>query len=82
MTQRFDKARETLLDVFRDAADFWFEQRRGIRVFYSFSVTCTPDRTALQGVKTNRAPDSAASWRMRHPRRGTALGLLQRPDGV
>ncbi len=37
MTQRFDKeARETLLDVFRDAADFWFEQGVEFRVFYSF----------------------------------------------
>ncbi len=37
MAQRFDKeARETLLDVFRDAADFWYEKRVEFRVFYSF----------------------------------------------
>lgn len=37
MTQRFDKeARETLLDVFRDAADFWYERGVEFRVFYSF----------------------------------------------
>ena len=37
MTQRFDKeARETLLDVFRDAADFWYEEGVEFRVFYSF----------------------------------------------
>ncbi len=37
MTQRFDKeARETLLDVFRDAADFWYEKSVEFRVFYSF----------------------------------------------
>ena len=37
MTQRFDKeARETLLDVFRDASDFWYEQGVEFRVFYSF----------------------------------------------
>ncbi|CAZ86876.1 putative barstar (Ribonuclease inhibitor) [Thiomonas arsenitoxydans] len=36
-TQRFDKeARETLLDVFRDAADFWAERGIAFRVFYSF----------------------------------------------
>jgi RNAse (barnase) inhibitor barstar len=36
-TQRFDKeARETLLDVFRDAADFWAERGVPFRVFYSF----------------------------------------------
>lgn len=34
---KFDKeARETLLDVFRDAADFWAEKKIAFRVFYSF----------------------------------------------
>lgn len=36
-TQKFDKeARETLLDVFRDAAEFWAERKVPFRVFYSF----------------------------------------------
>lgn len=36
-TLKFDKeARETLLDVFRDAADFWAERKVAFRVFYSF----------------------------------------------
>jgi len=36
-TQKFDKeARETLLDVFRDAADFWGDRKVPFRVFYSF----------------------------------------------
>ncbi len=36
-TQKFDKeARETLLDVFRDAADFWADKKVAFRVFYSF----------------------------------------------
>ncbi|WP_414691349.1 barstar family protein [Noviherbaspirillum sp.] len=36
-TQKFDKeARETLLDVFRDAADFWADKNVAFRVFYSF----------------------------------------------
>lgn len=36
-TAKFDKeARETLLDVFRDAADFWAEKKVCFRVFYSF----------------------------------------------
>lgn len=36
--QKFDKeARETLLDVFRDAAEFWAERRVQFRVFYSFA---------------------------------------------
>lgn len=34
---KFDKeARETLLDVFRDAADFWSDKKITFRVFYSF----------------------------------------------
>ncbi len=36
-TQKFDReARENLLDVFRDAADFWAEKRIPFRVFFSF----------------------------------------------
>ncbi|MES2261962.1 MAG: barstar family protein [Pseudomonadota bacterium] len=36
-TQKFDReARETLLDVFRDAADYWAEKNVPFRVFYSF----------------------------------------------
>lgn len=36
-TPKFDKeAREILLDVFRDAADFWAERNVAFRVFYSF----------------------------------------------
>jgi RNAse (barnase) inhibitor barstar len=36
-TLKFDKeARETLLDVFRDAADFWADKKCVFRVFYSF----------------------------------------------
>lgn len=34
---KFDReARETLLDVFRDAADFWAERKIPFRTFYSF----------------------------------------------
>ncbi len=36
-TPKFDKeAREILLDVFRDAADFWSDRKVAFRVFYSF----------------------------------------------
>lgn len=36
-TPRFDReAREMLLDVFRDAADFWAGKKVPFRVFYSF----------------------------------------------
>lgn len=41
---RFDReAREQLLDVFRDAADFWAERRIPFRCFYSFAVTHSQD---------------------------------------
>lgn len=37
-TQKFDKeARETLLDVFRDAVEYWAERRVPYRVFYAFA---------------------------------------------
>ena len=36
-TARFDReSREQLLDVFRDAADFWGERKIAFRCFYSF----------------------------------------------
>jgi RNAse (barnase) inhibitor barstar len=36
-TEHFDKElRETLLDVFRDAADYWAKKKVAFRVFYSF----------------------------------------------
>jgi RNAse (barnase) inhibitor barstar len=36
---KFDKeAREQLLDIFRDAADYWAERKVPFRCFYSFSV--------------------------------------------
>lgn len=38
IAQKFDKeGREVLLDVFRDAADFWAERKVQFRVFYSFA---------------------------------------------
>jgi len=38
--QKFDKeARENLLDVFRDAADFWAEKKIAFRVFFSFHLS-------------------------------------------
>ena len=49
---RFDReAREQLLDVFRDAADFWSERKIPFRCFYSFAVT----RSQNQGDKPMEA---------------------------
>ena len=40
---KFDKeAREQLLDIFRDTADYWSDRRIPFRCFYSFSVARTP----------------------------------------
>ena len=42
---RFDsEAREQLLDVFRDAADFWSERKIAFRCFYSFAVARAQDQ--------------------------------------
>jgi len=36
---KFDKeTREMLVDIFRDAADYWYDRKVPFRVFYSFSV--------------------------------------------
>jgi hypothetical protein len=41
-TPKFDKeARENLLDVFRDAADYWGEKKIPFRVFFSFQTAAT-----------------------------------------
>ena len=40
---KFDKeAREQLLDIFRDAADYWSDRKIAFRCFYSFSVARAP----------------------------------------
>ncbi len=46
---KFDKeAREQLLDVFRDVADFWAERKVPFRCFYSFSVARAPKPADLE----------------------------------
>ncbi len=48
---RFDReAREQLLDVFRDTADFWAERRIPFRCFYSFAVARNADANAWERV--------------------------------
>jgi len=42
-TSKFDReARELLLDVFRDAADYWAERNVPFRCFYSFAASAMP----------------------------------------
>lgn len=48
---KFDReAREQLLDVFRDAADFWAERRVPFRCFYSFAVARSGETSAWERV--------------------------------
>jgi RNAse (barnase) inhibitor barstar len=59
---RFDReAREQLLDVFRDAADFWGERRIPFRCFYSFAVARSQplgawDRAGAEGAPVESTP--------------------------
>ena len=46
---KFDReTREQLLDVFRDAADYWGDRRIAFRCFYSFSVARAPEASAWE----------------------------------
>jgi len=46
---KFDKeAREQLLDIFRDVADYWSDRKVAFRCFYSFSVARAPKAADLQ----------------------------------
>jgi RNAse (barnase) inhibitor barstar len=60
---RFDReAREQLLDVFRDAADFWSERRVPFRCFYSFAVARTNETSAWERVNEAAAvPEKPAA---------------------
>ena len=60
---RFDReAREQLLDVFRDAADFWAERRIPFRCFYSFAVARSPEVNAWErGTEVAQPPEKPVS---------------------
>ena len=56
------EAREQLLDVFRDAADFWAERRIPFRCFYSFAVARSADAAAWERVnEVVQAAEKAAA---------------------
>jgi RNAse (barnase) inhibitor barstar len=61
---KFDKeAREQLLDIFRDTADYWAERKVPFRCFYSFSVARSAQgqgerTTEAQGPEHPQATDS------------------------
>ena len=49
---RFDReAREQLLDVFRDAADFWAERKIAFRCFYSFAVARSQEQGDIKPME-------------------------------
>jgi RNAse (barnase) inhibitor barstar len=53
---KFDKeAREQLLDIFREAADYWSDRKVAFRCFYSFSVARVPSAekagTSPEGIE-------------------------------
>jgi RNAse (barnase) inhibitor barstar len=53
---KFDKeAREQLLDIFREAADYWSDRKVAFRCFYSFSVARVPSAekagVAAEGIE-------------------------------
>ncbi len=53
---KFDKeAREQLLDIFRDAADYWCDRKLPFRCFYTFAVARKPV-TVQGGQKTSLNP--------------------------
>lgn len=58
---KFDReAREQLLDVFRDAADFWAERRVPFRCFYSFAVARSAETSAWERVEVAPAQEKPA----------------------
>lgn len=49
---KFDKeARESLLDIFRDVADYWGDRKIPFRCFYSFAVARVADGKAVSNTE-------------------------------
>lgn len=73
---KFDKeAREQLLDIFRDAADYWADRKIAFRCFYSFSVAraskgekAAVDAPSAEAMPTDKLLDvSPMALRMSSP---------------
>jgi RNAse (barnase) inhibitor barstar len=79
---RFDReAREQLLDVFRDAADFWAERRVAFRCFYSFAVARSTETSAWERVNEaaqlpEKAPAKAVSKNGTNPNFGMNMPMM------
>ena len=69
---RFDReAREQLLDVFRDAADFWAERKVAFRCFYSFAVARSADSGNWERAAEGSAPAAERPATKNVPKNGT-----------
>jgi RNAse (barnase) inhibitor barstar len=54
---KFDKeAREQLLDIFRDVADYWSDRKIPFRCFYSFSVARAPKGESVEAAADEPMP--------------------------
>ena len=62
---KFDKeAREQLLDIFRDTADYWGDRKIPFRCFYSFSVARAAQAGQVNAGVTEAAEGSEAEEKM------------------
>ena len=69
---RFDReAREQLLDVFRDAADFWAERKVAFRCFYSFAVARSAESGTWERTGEGGAPAAEKPAPKNVPKNGT-----------
>jgi RNAse (barnase) inhibitor barstar len=79
---RFDReAREQLLYVFRDAADFWAERRIPFRCFYSFAVARNAEANAWERVQeaaqaAEKLPPKAAAKNGTNPNFGMNMPMM------
>jgi RNAse (barnase) inhibitor barstar len=75
---KFDReAREQLLDVFRDAADFWAERKIAFRCFYSFAVARSQENGAWEREIVPEKPISKASAKSGfNPNFGTNMPMM------
>ena len=79
---KFDReAREQLLDVFREAADFWAERRIAFRCFYSFTVARSNEASAWERVNEAaqtpvKPPPKSASKTGSNPNFGVNMPMM------
>ena len=73
-TSRFDReARELLLDVFRDAADYWAERNVPFRCFYSFAASALP----LNGQRSKKGSRSKANAKVENEKTIVLDGMVE-----